>query len=83
MARKAARVEKIQAALAGSGVTLPQAAIKFALAHSAMSTVIPGVRSLTQVEANTTVSDLADLPLPLLEKLRAHIGLRGNWHTGK
>lgn len=83
MARTVARVEKIQADLAGSGFTLPQAAIKFALAHSAMSTVIPGMRSLTQVETNIGVSDLPDLPASLLEKLRAHIWLRGNWHAGK
>ena len=37
-------------------------AIKFALAHPAMSTVIPGMRTLSQVEANTAVSDLPDLP---------------------
>ena len=58
-------------------------AIKFALAHPAMSTVIPGMRTLSQVEANTAVSDLPDLPASLLEKLRAHIWLRGNWHAGK
>jgi aryl-alcohol dehydrogenase-like predicted oxidoreductase len=81
--RTVARVEKIQADLAGSGFTLPQVAIKFALAHPAMSTVIPGMRSLAQVEANTGVCALPDLPASLHEKLRAHIWLRGNWHTGK
>jgi aryl-alcohol dehydrogenase-like predicted oxidoreductase len=78
-----ARVEKIQTDLAGSGFTLPQAAIKFALAHPAISTVIPGMRNLSQVEANTVVSDQPELPVALLEKLRAHIWLRGNWHAGK
>ena len=78
-----ARVAKIQADLAGSGFTLPQAAIKFALAHPAMSTVIPGMRSVAQVEANTAVSGLPDLPSGLLEKLHTHIWLRGNWHVGK
>jgi len=48
-----------------------------------MSTVIPGMRSIAQVEANTAVSSRPDLPPALLEKLRAHIWLRGNWHVGK
>ena len=81
--RTVARVEKIKADLNGSGYTMPQAAIKFALAHPAMSTVIPGMRSLAQVEANVAVSDLPDLPEPLHALLRRHIWLRGNWHAGK
>lgn len=83
LARTVARVEKIQADLAGTGFTLPQAALKFSLAHPAMSTVIPGMRNIGQVDANTAVSDLPALPPPLNEKLRAHLWLRGNWHTGK
>jgi aryl-alcohol dehydrogenase-like predicted oxidoreductase len=83
LVRTVERTERIRADLAGSGLTLPQAAIKFALAHPAMSTVIPGMRSLAQVEANTGVSDLPDLPEELLHRLRAHIWLRGNWHAGK
>jgi aryl-alcohol dehydrogenase-like predicted oxidoreductase len=63
LARTVARAEQIQADLAGSGFTLPQAAIKFALAHPAMSTVIPGMRNPGQVEANTSVSNLPDLPV--------------------
>ncbi len=81
--RTVERAERIRADLEGSGFTLPQAALKFALAHPAISTVIPGMRSLAQVDANTSVSDLPDLPAQLLEKLRAHLWLRGNWHAGK
>ncbi len=81
--RTVARVDKIKADLEGSGYTMPQAAIKFALANPAMSTVIPGMRSVAQVEANVAVSKLPDLPDQLLEKLRKHIWLRGNWHAGK
>ena len=81
--RTVARVEKIKTDLDGSSCTMPQAAIKFALAHPAMSTVIPGMRNVAQVEANVAVSDLPDLPEPLLASLRKHIWLRGNWHAGK
>jgi aryl-alcohol dehydrogenase-like predicted oxidoreductase len=83
LARTVERVEAIRADLAGSGYTLPQAAIKFALAHPAMSTVIAGMRNASQVEANVAVSDLPDLPAELLARLRRHIWLRGNWHAGK
>ena len=48
-----------------------------------MSTVIPGMRNVTQVEANVAASDLSDLPEMLLTSLRKHIWLRGNWHAGK
>jgi aryl-alcohol dehydrogenase-like predicted oxidoreductase len=81
--RTVARVEKIKADLDGSTYTMAQAAIKFALAHPAMSTVIPGMRNVAQVEANVAVSDLPDIPKPLLARLRKHIWLRGNWHAGK
>ena len=77
------RVERIKADIADSGYSLPQVAMKFALAHPAMSTVIPGMRNVSQVEANIAASDLPDLPEPLLASLRKHIWLRGNWHTGK
>ena len=36
----------------GTGYTMPQAAIKFALAHPAVSVVIPGMRNAAQAEAN-------------------------------
>ncbi len=83
LARTVERVEAIRADLAGSGYTLPRAAIKFALSHPAMSTVIAGMRNASQVEANVAVSDLPDLPAELLARLRRHIWLRGNWHAGK
>src|SRR5205823_4896736 len=62
---------------------LPLAAIKFALSHPAMSTVIPGMRNVAQVEANVSAAALPGLPEPLLKKLQDHIWLRGNWHAGK
>ena len=81
--RTVARVEKIRADLAGSGYTVAQAAMKFALAHPAMSTIIPGMRNAAQAEANVSTADLPDMPPGLVETLRAHIWSRGNWHAGK
>jgi len=83
LSRTVTRVEKIKTDIEGSGYTLPQVAIKFALAHPALSTVIPGMRNIAQVEANIAASDLPPLPQSLMDALRKHIWLRGNWHAGK
>lgn len=83
MERTVRRVERIRADLEGSGFTLPQAALKFVLAHPATSTVIPGIRNTGQAELNCAVSDLPDLPEPLLEKLRGHAWRRAFWYAGK
>lgn len=81
--RTIARVADVQSDLAGSGYTLPQAALKFVLAHPAVSTVIPGIRTIAQAEANCGTSDLPDMPAPLVEKLHRHNWLRGVWYSGK
>ena len=83
LARTIARVEEIQRDLAGSGCTLPQAALQFVLAHPAVSTVIPGIRQVAQAGANCAVSDLPPLPPDLLLKLRRHNWRRGVWYGGK
>jgi len=77
------RAEKVQQNLEGSGFNLPQAALKFALAHPATSTVIPGIRSVWQAEANCAAPELPDLPEALLLKLREHNWLRAFWYAGK
>jgi aryl-alcohol dehydrogenase-like predicted oxidoreductase len=83
LARAVARTDEICRDLVGSGYTLPQAAIKWVLAHPAVSTVIPGIRSVAQAEANCGVSDLPPMPLPLVERLRRHNWRRGVWYGGK
>jgi aryl-alcohol dehydrogenase-like predicted oxidoreductase len=81
--RAVARVEKVRREIEGSGRTLPQAAIQFALAHPAVSTVIPGIRSVAQAEANCAVSGLAPMPEDLVLRLRKHAWLRAFWYGGK
>jgi aryl-alcohol dehydrogenase-like predicted oxidoreductase len=81
--RTVLRVEKVRRDLEGSGYTLAQAAIKFALAHPAVSTVIPGIRNVAQAEANCAVSDLPDLSPELLSRLRRHNWRRSFWYAGK
>lgn len=77
------RAEKVKEDTAESGLTLAQAAIKFALMHPAVSTVIPGIRNVAQAEANVAVSELAPLSEAVMLKLRKHNWLRGFWYSGK
>ncbi len=81
--RTVKRVEAIREDLADTGYTMAQAALKFVLAHSAASNVIPGIRSLAQADANCGVSDVPDLSPDLLEKLRRHNWRRAFWYGGK
>jgi aryl-alcohol dehydrogenase-like predicted oxidoreductase len=81
--RAVARTEKLRAELEGSGLTLAQAALQFALAHAAVSTVIPGIRNVAQAEANCGVSELPPMPEQLLARLRKHAWLRAFWYGGK
>lgn len=81
--RAVSRAEEIRKDLEGSGLTMAQAALKFALSHPAVSTVIPGMRNAAQAEANCAVSDLPDLSPELLVTLRRHNWRRGFWYGGK
>ncbi|MGA2712046.1 MAG: aldo/keto reductase [Bryobacteraceae bacterium] len=51
---------------------LPGIAIRFCLSHPAVSTVIPGMRSKSSVEANAMASGQGPLPPAMLEILRRH-----------
>jgi aryl-alcohol dehydrogenase-like predicted oxidoreductase len=83
LGRAVGRASKVAADLDGSGLTLPQAALKFALGHAAVGTVIPGMRNPAQAAANCAVSDLPALPAALVERLHAHNWQRGFWYSGK
>ena len=77
------RTEEIRKDVSDSGYTLPQAALKFVLAHPAVSTVIPGIRNVAQAEANCGASDLPNMPPALLQKLHRHNWRRAFWYAGK
>ncbi|MEI6106109.1 MAG: aldo/keto reductase [Opitutae bacterium] len=83
LARAVAHADEIKQDLAGTGYTMPQAALKFVLAHPAVSTVIPGIRTVAQADANCGVSDLPAMPTALLDKLHRHNWRRGVWYGGK
>jgi aryl-alcohol dehydrogenase-like predicted oxidoreductase len=51
---------------------LPGVALRFCLSNPAVSTVIPGMRSINSVEANTMAAGQGPLPSTMLEILRRH-----------
>jgi aryl-alcohol dehydrogenase-like predicted oxidoreductase len=54
------------------GMTMPEMALRWILAEPTVSTIIPGMRKVRHVEANTAVSDGRALDEGLMAKLRAH-----------
>jgi aryl-alcohol dehydrogenase-like predicted oxidoreductase len=77
------RVDEVRKDIDGSGYTLPQIALRFALDHPAVGTVIPGIRTVNQAQLNCAVSDMKPIPDPLMHKLRRHNWRRGIWYAGK
>ncbi len=77
------RVAKIREALGEDEPDLAAAALKFALKPAAVSTVIPGMRNVRQVEANCGVSDQPPMSDEVEKRLRGHQWRRGNWYGGK
>jgi aryl-alcohol dehydrogenase-like predicted oxidoreductase len=65
-------INKLKKDLEGEEGTLPEIALRFCLSHSAVSTVIPGMRKVRNVEANCAASDKGPLPEAMLNKLRRH-----------
>jgi aryl-alcohol dehydrogenase-like predicted oxidoreductase len=71
--------ERIQAITRDLGVTvdrLPEIALRFCLSQPATSTVIAGMRSLRNVDANVRASELGPLSAEELEVLRRHRWVR-------
>jgi aryl-alcohol dehydrogenase-like predicted oxidoreductase len=58
--------------LVPEGMTMPEMALRFILSENRISTIIPGMRKLSHVEANIATSDTGPLPEDLLAKLRDH-----------
>lgn len=65
------RVDAIRADLP-DGMTLPEAAIRFILAHPAVSTLIAGMRKEAHVRGNLALSDAGGLDADLIAKMRKH-----------
>ena len=70
------RVQRIIRDLAIGLDRLPETAIRFALSHPAVSTVIPGMRSVRNAESNCGAGDGKGLPPETIAKLRPHRWIR-------
>jgi aryl-alcohol dehydrogenase-like predicted oxidoreductase len=73
--RKQQVAEHVQTLLDDLGIErdeLPEIALRYVLSHPAVSTVIPGMRTLRNVERNAVVGDGKGLPEDVLAKLKAH-----------
>jgi aryl-alcohol dehydrogenase-like predicted oxidoreductase len=66
-----ARVEPLSA-IVQPGSTLPDLALRFILHHPAVSTTIPGMRKIKNVEANLGSSEAPPLAPSVIDALRAH-----------
>jgi aryl-alcohol dehydrogenase-like predicted oxidoreductase len=70
------RVQKIASDLSISLDQMAETALRYVLSHTAVSTVIPGMRSVRNVERNCRVADGRGLPGEKLERLKAHRWVR-------
>jgi aryl-alcohol dehydrogenase-like predicted oxidoreductase len=53
-------------------MTMPELALRFILNNPDVSTIIPGMRKLRNVESNLAASEKGPLPVPLHAQLRKH-----------
>jgi aryl-alcohol dehydrogenase-like predicted oxidoreductase len=70
------RVEKLRPVMEGAAASLARGALRFCLSNPAVSTVIPGMRSLHQADENTAASDDGPLPPQIIDKLREYRWVR-------
>ena len=75
------RVQRITADLGIDSSQMAETALRYVLSHPAVSTVIPGMRSVRNVERNMRVGDGHGLPQEQVEKLKAHRWIR-NFYKG-
>lgn len=65
------RVEKLKSIRRG-GISMAEMALRFILDNKDVSTIIPGMRKVANVESNVAASDRGPLPGPVHEELRKH-----------
>ncbi|MBV8813090.1 MAG: aldo/keto reductase [Verrucomicrobia bacterium] len=73
--RKQQVYERVQKMVSDVGITLdelPETALRYVLSHKAVSTVIPGMRSVRNVERNCQIADGKGLSQDQVQKLKAH-----------
>jgi aryl-alcohol dehydrogenase-like predicted oxidoreductase len=76
------RVQKIVSDLNRPIEDAAEVALRYILSHKAVSTVIPGMRSLRNVERNCAVGDGKGLTAEEVQKLKAHRWIRNFYQIG-
>jgi aryl-alcohol dehydrogenase-like predicted oxidoreductase len=77
--RKREVFEHVQRIITDLGITqeqLPEIALRFVLSHPAVSTIIPGMRTVRHVERNCALGDSRGLPQEHVQRLKAHRWVR-------
>jgi aryl-alcohol dehydrogenase-like predicted oxidoreductase len=83
LARTVDRVEGVRATVGTEEPDLATAALKFALKHPAVSTVIAGMRNTEQARRNCSVSGQPAMSDDLEIRLRDHAWRRAFWYDGR
>ena len=77
--RKKEVYERVQSIVSDLGISedeMPEVALRYILSHPAVSTVIPGMRSVRNVEKNMAVGDGEGLPEEQVERLKEYRWVR-------
>ncbi len=77
------RVQQIAADLGISTEQMAEIALRYTLSHTAVSPVIPGMRSLRNVEKNCAVGDGKGLPQQQVEQLKAYRWVRNFYQAAE
>jgi aryl-alcohol dehydrogenase-like predicted oxidoreductase len=67
------RIDEVRGIVGGESRSLSEAALRFVLAHDAVSTTIPGAKNVRQVESNAAASG-SPLTPATVQKLRERLG---------
>jgi aryl-alcohol dehydrogenase-like predicted oxidoreductase len=70
------RAQAIGKEMGDEAASLPELALRFCLSHDAVTTVIPGMRSVKHVDANVAAADGRRLSAGLRERLKTHAWVR-------
>ena len=73
------RVDEVKSIIGGSARALAEGALRFVLANDAVSTTIPGMRNVRQVEMNTAADEVR-IPQEVVDKLRNRLGDYNFYH---
>ncbi|HEX8252618.1 MAG TPA: aldo/keto reductase [Thermoanaerobaculia bacterium] len=67
------RVDEAKSIIGGTARALAEGALRFVLANDAVSTTIPGMRNIRQVEMNVAADEVR-IPQEVVEKLQSRLG---------